>query len=301
MSAYRITHRTAYSYSSPVVHSRHLLFLAPRETPTQDVARHGLLIQPIPAAKNDWTDYFGNRVVEIMLEAEHQEMSVTATSDVMVRANEAPALDAGPAWELLAERRLGAADGFDRSVLDFAVPSRAIPSSLAARKFALETIKPGAPILEAAQSVMTRIFEDFNFDPSATSVSTPVEQVLEQRSGVCQDFAQVAISTLRALGLPARYVSGYIRTIPPEGQERLVGADASHAWFSVWAPEIGWVDFDPTNNLINSPDHVTVAYGRDFDDVSPISGVLLGGGDHSVAVSVDVAPEQTSTELSKAD
>jgi transglutaminase-like putative cysteine protease len=138
---------------------------------------------------------------------------------------------------------------------------------------------------------MHRVFADFTFDPSATDVSTPVETVLTNKRGVCQDFAHLMIAALRSINLPARYVSGYLRTIPPEGQERLQGADASHAWISVWSPETGWIDFDPTNNVIPQGDHITIAYGRDYDDVSPISGVLLGGGAHSVDVAVDVIPQ----------
>ena len=290
MPEYKVTHRTTYDYAAPVVQSRHLLYLAPRETPYQHVQRHNLLVEPAPTMKYERQDYFGNRTEQIVLEREHVELSVTSVSEVVVSDAATADFEASVPWETVADRKIGVAEGFDRSVADFCVPSSLVAPSAAARAFALETISPGAPALTAAQKVMTRIFEEFRFDSEATDVATPVDQVLEQRAGVCQDFAHTAIDILRSLGLPARYVSGYIRTIPPEGEERLVGADASHAWFSAWAPEFGWVDFDPTNNLINSTDHVTAAYGRDFADVSPISGVLLGGGDHSVSVSVDVAP-----------
>ena len=177
-----------------------------------------------------------------------------------------------------------------RPVQQYTAASRHGRRIEALRDYARTSFTDNAPVLAATHDLMRRIFEEFTFDPSATDVSTPVESVFKERRGVCQDFAHLMISALRSLGLPARYVSGYILTHPPPGQPRLQGADASHAWVSVWAPETGWVDFDPTNNVIPHGEHVTIAYGRDYDDVSPISGVLLGGGAHTVEVAVDVAP-----------
>jgi transglutaminase-like putative cysteine protease len=155
--------------------------------------------------------------------------------------------------------------------------------------YALESYTPNAPLLSGARELTRRIFKDFKYDPKATTVATPLEEVWKKRRGVCQDFAHLGIACLRSLGLPARYVSGYLRTLPPEGKARLVGADASHAWFSVFCPSIGWVDFDPTNNCLPAAEHITVAYGRDFGDVSPVAGIITGGGQHDVKVSVDVA------------
>ncbi len=291
MPRYAISHKTHYDYASPVIQSFHLLHVSPREVSHQSVQRHSVIIEPAPTSRESALDYFGNPAVRITLEDEHSELSVTALSAIDIDQVDIPDLEASCRWEDIAERRVGAAAGLNRTVLDYACYSRLAEPTPATAAFARETVQAGASVLTAAHTITQRIFEEFAFDSSTTDVSTPVDQVLAQKSGVCQDFAHLQIAALRALGLPTRYVSGYIRTRPPEGQERLVGADASHAWVSVWSPEFGWVDFDPTNNLINSEDHVTIAYGRDYDDVSPISGVLLGGGDHSVSVSVDVAPE----------
>lgn len=290
MPRYEISHKTHYAYAAPVIQSYHLLHVSPRAVENQTVDRHSVIVEPAPRARREWTDYFGNPTLSIALEDEHAELTVTALSAIEVARVDPPDLAASTPWEAIAQRRVGRDQGLDRSVLDFACHSRQASPSPAVAAFARETVAPGAPVLVAAQALTARIYEDFRFDNATTDVSTPVDQVLAQKSGVCQDFAHLQVASLRALGLPARYVSGYIRTAPPEGRERLVGADASHAWVSVWAPESGWVDFDPTNNLINSPDHVTIAYGRDYDDVSPVSGILLGGGEHTVSVAVDMAP-----------
>ncbi|MEM7777143.1 MAG: transglutaminase family protein [Pseudomonadota bacterium] len=290
MPTYSILHRTTYSYSSPVIQSHHLLHLTPRSVTHQDVERHSIVIEPTPTSQQKRNDYFGNPSVHITLDEDHREFSVTARSGIKVDAVAAPELAATTRWEDIAERKVTAAQGLDRSVLDFACRSRYTAPTATVLEFARDSFQQGMPVLVAADALMKRIYTEFRFDNATTDVSTPVDQVIAQKSGVCQDFAHLQISALRAFGLPARYVSGYIRTHPPDGAEKLAGSDASHAWVSVWAPETGWVDFDPTNNLVNSPDHITVAYGRDFDDVSPISGVLLGGGAHSVAVAVDVTP-----------
>jgi transglutaminase-like putative cysteine protease len=165
-----------------------------------------------------------------------------------------------------------------------------VRTSAELQAYAAPSFPPGRPVLEAVRDLVTRIHQDFIYDATATEVSTPVATVLSARRGVCQDFAHVAIGCLRALGLAGRYVSGYLLTRPPPGRPRLVGADASHAWMATWVPRLGWVDFDPTNDLIAGQDHVTIAHGRDFSDVTPIRGIILGGGAHQLAVSVDVAP-----------
>ena len=173
-------------------------------------------------------------------------------------------------------------------VLQFVSTSRHTRIVHEALDYALPSFPPGRPILEAALDLTKRIYREFTFDSTSTDISTPVSHVLQERRGVCQDFAHLAITCLRGLGLPARYVSGYLLTYPPPGMEKLQGADASHAWLSVWAPEVGWVDFDPTNGIMPSEEHITVAYGRDYDDVSPISGILLGGSRQKMVVAVDV-------------
>ena len=292
MPKYSITHRTTYAYASPVIQSHHLLHLTPRPVPHQSVSRHSIVIEPAPGSRISRTDYFGNPVVHIALESDHRELSVSALSAVEVTAVELPDFATSSPWEAIADGRHTNNGAPDRSISDYACRSRHTIPSRSILDFARESFPQGTPVLAGAQHMMSRIYEEFTFDATATDVSTPVAKVLEQKAGVCQDFAHVMITALKSLGLPARYVSGYIRTNPPQGGARLVGADASHAWVSVWSPEHGWIDFDPTNNLNTSPDHITIAYGRDYEDVSPISGVLLGGGAHTVAVAVDVVPAQ---------
>ncbi|MBU2580463.1 MAG: transglutaminase family protein [Alphaproteobacteria bacterium] len=283
MPRYQISHRTSYEYGSPVVQSNHLLHLAPREFDHQRVMRHNLIIEPAPAWRSERVDYFGNPITLISVEDEHSELSVNALSEIEVKAAQQPNFSRSGAWESVAQQ-------MPSNVAQFACASQLAAPTPALHEFARPSYPNGAPNLEGARALMERIFREFRFDNTTTDVSTPVEQVLAQKSGVCQDFAHLMIGSIRSLGLPARYMSGYILTHPPEGQIKLEGSDASHAWVSVWDPAAGWVDFDPTNNLVNSPEHIAIAYGRDFADVSPISGILLGGGKHSVSVAVDVIP-----------
>ena len=284
-----ITHRTAYSYGTSVQQSYHLLRLSPRQVDHQTIIRHRLSIMPRAQRKADHVDYFGNPFCLVRIEQDHNVLVVTSESEIEVRPTDPIDLAASSNWRDLVAGR------FERrrlnqyvDVVQFAAASRHGRCIAAAADYARPSFPDDCPVLVGVLDLTRRIFEDFSFDTTATDVSTPVEKVLETRRGVCQDFAHLQISALRSLGLPARYVSGYILTRPPEGQERLQGADASHAWISVWAPETGWVDFDPTNNIIPRGEHITIAYGRDYDDVAPISGVLLGGGAHSVDVGVDV-------------
>ncbi len=296
MPTYTISHRTAYAYGSTVIQSRHLLHLSPRAVPHQTVDRHALVFDPAPNARVERVDYFGNPTVLITLDNDHRAFSVTARSAITVVEQPVPDVSASRRWEDIAQRRVAPTEGLDRTVLDYACRSRHTAPTPAVLEFARSCFPEGTPVLQGARTMMERIFTEFNFDGTATDVSTPVDQVIAQKSGVCQDFAHLQIAAMRALNLPVRYVSGYIRTNPPEGGVKLAGSDASHAWVSVWAPETGWVDFDPTNNLINSPDHITIAFGRDFEDVSPVSGVLLGGGAHTVSVAVDVTPVENGED-----
>lgn len=296
MVDYTISHRTTYRYTLPVIQSNHILHLSPRPTTHQLVARHKIDVSPTPRVRRERIDYFGNPTTHLLLDQDHDELSVTATSSVSVNDQPAPDFSTSSPWDAISARNFPEGHYPTREIFDFACLSRHTQPTPEVRTFAKQLFEPGLPVLVGAQRMMTRIFETFQFDNATTIVSTPVNQVLEQKSGVCQDFAHLQIAAMRALGLPVRYVSGYIRTAPPEGEKKLEGTDASHAWVSVWAPGLGWVDFDPTNNLINSEDHITIAYGRDFDDVSPISGVLLGGGPHTVHVAVDVRPEPTVSD-----
>ncbi len=253
------------------------------------MGRHSLLIDPAPATKTDLEDDFGNRASIISIEQDHTELIIHARSLVEVEAP--PALDPKrtPGWNDVAAQ-LRSNRGADTFVaVQYTCPSRFIRPSREIYKYARHSFQDGRPIMDAVLDLTARIYRDFTYKSGATDAATTVEEVLRLRCGVCQDFGHLQIACLRTMGLAARYVSGYLLTHPPEGQTKLVGADASHAWVSVWAPETGWVDFDPTNNLIPATDHITLAYGRDFQDVSPVAGVLLGGGEHEVAVAVDVA------------
>ena len=286
---YRVTHSTKYAYSEPVPICQNMVHLAPRATANQRCHDFRLLVRPQPAEIRSRTDYFGNRVDCFSVDDAHRGLAVTATSVVEVtERNGPPVLSDSSPWEEVAKhwQDLQQEGAIETRLLtfgsEFAQPGPAVA------EFARASFSPGQPIIDAVLDLTRRIYEQFAYDPRTTNVSTPVAQVLTQKSGVCQDFAHLEIACLRALGLPARYVSGYLRTTPPPGKPRLVGADASHAWISVFCGAAGWIDFDPTNNAIPRDEHITVAYGRDYGDVCPIQGVFVGGGDHSMCVSVDV-------------
>ena len=289
MNRYRVTHRTVYEYSEPVTVSHHAARLSPRATEAQTCADLLISISPPPAVQTTRRDYFGNRVCFFSIQQIHQRLDICAASDVSLPpiARMAPALS--PPW---AEAAGLFTDPVSPEVVEpyqFCFDSLLLKGSAVLADYARESFGKDTPLLVGAADLNRRIFEDFKYDPVATTVATPLDEVIEKRRGVCQDFAHVAIACLRSLGLPARYVSGYLRTHPPPGKERLVGADASHAWFSVFCPVAGWVDFDPTNNLEPAEEHITLAYGRDFSDVSPLSGILVGGGQHEIKVFVDVS------------
>jgi transglutaminase-like putative cysteine protease len=284
---FELSHRTTYAYAKPVLQSEHLVHITPRSGPHQTVQRHNLLIEPAPSSNITLPDYFGNQATILGIEDEHSELVIHARSTVEVRPPELPMAALSTSWEQVAAK--ASRDGvLDISVLQFASASRHTRVVPEAIDYARPSLAHGRPILEAALDLTKRIYTDFAFDSSATDISTPVSHILQERRGVCQDFAHLALTCLRAFGLPARYVSGYLLTYPPPGMEKLQGADASHAWISLWAPEAGWVDFDPTNGIMPTNEHITLAWGRDYDDVSPISGVLLGGGRQKMTVAVDV-------------
>jgi transglutaminase-like putative cysteine protease len=283
-----VSHQTVYSYAGMVAQSHHIVHLAPRPHPRQRVIRHRMSVEPAPAARNDFIDFFGNPVSVLYIGDSHDGLSVRANS--IIEVSPAPPFDmlATTPWDRLGGRLGLGAGPHDLDVVQYICPTEFTEPSPDIEAYVRPSFVPGRPVLDAVMDLTARIHADFIYDDSATEVATHVRDVLAIRRGVCQDFAHLQIAGLRALGLPARYISGYLMTRPPEGQEKLAGADASHAWISVWAPETGWVDFDPTNNLIVSDEHLTIAHGRDFGDVSPISGVILGGGDHTVEVAVDV-------------
>jgi transglutaminase-like putative cysteine protease len=287
---YDVSHRTTFSYSQSVSISHHLLHLSPRLCAQQICSRHALLIEPPPTIMRESQDYFGNPTTYLTVEEPHDELSIVARSRVEVFAPPVRDPMVTTPWEGIAAVLNAAHDAEALEVYQFAFDSPFTRASEAVSAYAAESFPPGRPLLDGAIDLMQRIFNDFRYEGGVTDVYTPVDKVLADRRGVCQDFAHLLISGLRSLGIPARYVSGYLETRPPEGQPRMVGADASHAWAAVWAPETGWVDLDPTNNLLPGEQHITVAWGRDYGDVSPINGMVLGGGTHKIDVSVDVAP-----------
>ena len=285
---YAITHKTQYTYSQAVPVSHNAVHLKPRSVGEQSCYDFRLVIQPEPNDISDQRDVYGNSSTYFSIEQAHLGLSVTAISHVTVRPKEPP--KSNDAWEGIVRQLREERSDETLEVAEFACPSERVKPFQQLSDYARQSFPEGRPLLEAAIDLTHRIYTDFHYDPRATNVSTPITTVFKNRRGVCQDFAHLQLACFRSLGLAARYVSGYLRTIPPPGEERLVGADASHAWVSVYCGEAGWVDLDPTNDVIPAQDHITLAWGRDYNDVSPIRGVILGGGTYRMNVSVDVAP-----------
>lgn len=285
---YRIQHVTRYQYSEPVSLCHSIAHLKPMQTRRQQCHSANVRVDPWPAVTREHEDFFGNRVNYFSIQQAHDSLEVTGTSEVEIEPLTLPEAGKTTPWERAAARLYDKGDGQMIDARIFTLPSPQIPLDPAAHAFAAESFKPGRPLFDAVTDLMGRIFRDFEYDPASTTVATPVAKVMEQRRGVCQDFAHVAISGLRSLGIATRYVSGYLETLPPPGQVKLQGADASHAWFSVLIPDMGWVDFDPTNDQLPSEQHITTAIGRDFQDVTPLRGIFYGGGAHDLSVAVDV-------------
>ena len=287
-----INHRTLYRYSQTVTQSQHLVHMSPRACVHQKTLHHTLMLDPAPASRFDGHDAFGNPITILDLESPHKEFILHARSAIERSKPQDRDLSKTTPWDALDEHLYAAGSPVDLDIVQFRCTSKLTFPSVEIAAYSAQSFRPGRPVLDAAFDLTRRVFRDFKFDPNATDVSTPISQVFRQRRGVCQDFAHLTLACLRSLRVPARYVSGYILTRPPPGQAKLQGTDASHAWISVWAPETGWCDFDPTNGLIVTDEHIVIAHGRDYNDVSPISGVLLGGGEHTVAVAVDVDARQ---------
>ena len=286
---YSISHRTTYEYREPVSVSHHVLRLKPRDRACQRTHKYNLNSEPAPAVLESHSDYFGNTVSFLTVEGAHRQLTVTSQCEVDVESTAPVQPAVTPGWEIVRDQCHS--DTYTTScgeACEYCFPSGLILLRPDYRDYAGSSFATGRPVLEAAVDLMGRIHSDFVFDNQSTTVATPLEKVFRQRRGVCQDFAHLQIACLRAMGLPARYVSGYLETVPPPGQPKLVGADASHAWVQLWCGEIGWVDLDPTNNLLPHDKHITLAFGRDFADVSPLRGVLLGSGTHQLKVAVDV-------------
>ena len=294
---YRVEHETRYAYDAPVSQSWQLARLTPRVLPWQRLLAHAVDIDPRPDEWHDAPDSFGNRVRHFGLHGAHRRLRVCMHCEVEVGARTQVVAGDGVAWEIVRQAvRLPAATlgGEPRQVdLDAArmcEPTALLPLSEAARVYALPSLARGRDWLAAVSDLMRRIHADFEFEPGATTVSTSVDEVLHQKRGVCQDFAHLMLACLRGHGLPARYVSGYLLTDPPPGEERLMGVDASHAWVAAFSPAHGWVEFDPTNGQLADQRYITLAWGADFADVVPLRGVILGGGGQAMDVAVSVVP-----------
>jgi transglutaminase-like putative cysteine protease len=293
---YHVQHLTHYRYAEPALVSLNQIGLTPRDTEHQRVLRHTLRIQPEPHARVAWTDAFGNTQIQCCFSEPHEDLRVESVLEVERAAPAHPPLNEGPAWEAAvgAVREHLNADTLD--ALQFVYDSPFVRRSAGFRALAAPDFAAGAPLPAALASFAARFKETFTYDTAATQLNTPIEDVLRDRRGVCQDFSHVMIAALRSIGLAARYVSGYLRTLPPPGKPRLVGADASHCWVSVYAPGWGWIDVDPTNGCLVSDQHITIAWGRDYSDVTPVKGVILGGSGQSITVAVDVVPVEESAE-----
>lgn len=285
-----IVHDTHYHYAGRVDLAYHLAMLKPQDSARQRCTAFALDCDPPPSFRQCGTDAFGNHRNLFSIYAPHDELLVRSTSRVELAPAAAPELGASRPWEQVRAAMRFRAGAPYLAATEFAFASPYVPIVAELADYARPCFAAGRPVLAGAEALMQRIHEDFEYATASTQVDTPLMAAFVTRRGVCQDFAHVMIGCLRALGLAARYVSGYLLTQPPPGQPRLVGADASHAWVSVWAPETGWVDFDPTNNMVAGDEHIAFAYGRDYDDISPISGILLGGNEHTVTVAVDVTP-----------
>lgn len=287
---YRILHRTTYRYKYPVSFGNHVACLKPRTFPFHNLSFSSLNIHPFPATCTERSDYFGNLLCFFTIQEPHKELVIEARSEVNVDISPKDSLQHSPPWEAAATslRDDHSTEGLEAYQFGFDSPRVRTRPEFAV--YARQSFTPRRPIIESLLDFTARIHNDFRFDPRVTNVRTATEEVFKKRRGVCQDFAHLQIACLRSLGLAARYVSGYLRTYPPAGKPRLVGADASHAWVSAYVPGSGWLDLDPTNNLVPSDEHVTLAWGRDYSDVSPVRGLILGGGAHTLKVSVDLEP-----------
>jgi transglutaminase-like putative cysteine protease len=291
MKRYAVRHTTVYEYGGDVAHSHHLLHLTPREFEYQRCLSHSLGLDPQPSSSREDRDAFGNAIARLEYDRSHDRLCVTAEMRVEVLPRDRRTPDDSEAWERVRERltyRASPMDPADLEACQFRMRSSHVPLKLAVEEYARKCFTPGRPIAAAAEALTRQIYRDFDYDPGSTSNRTAITDVLSSRRGVCQDFAHLMIGCLRASGLAARYVSGYIRTARAGEADTLVGGDASHAWISIYCPPHGWIDFDPTNDCVVGEDHVTLAWGRDFGDVSPLRGMFVGGGRPKLSVDVAV-------------
>lgn len=289
---YRVVHNSTYVYKSPVSVGNHLVCLTPRDKPGHVCVAHEIHITPEPAEIDCHRDFFGNAVCLFSVQEPHSRLTIEARSEVDLSGERVEWPEHSPAWEEVVQALREGRTPEDMDAYQFVFESPRIRPGSDFALFAARSFTPRRPFAEALKDMTDLIYREFRFDSKTTTVRTAPEEVLVQRSGVCQDFAHLQIACLRSIGLAARYVSGYLRTYPPPGRPRLVGADASHAWVSAYCPGADWLDIDPTNNIIPSQSHVTLAWGRDYGDVSPVRGVIVGGRDHTVEVAVDLEPKE---------
>lgn len=290
MTLYRIVHKTSYEYEVPVIHAHHVGHLTPRPLTYQNVLSSEVVCEPQVHGVHVHPDYYGNPAHSIEVLERHDNFQVTATSRVEVLPRELSLQTPLRSMSWNEARAWLASRTAPIEAEEFVCDSPLVRAHAMFKAFAGSCFPEGRPLLDAVTELNEKIFSEFKYETASTTVSTPLAQVMRERRGVCQDFAHVAVACLRTFGLAARYVSGYLETVPPPGVEKLVGVDASHAWFSVLIPEVGWLELDPTNGILPNDRHVTLAWGRDFSDVTPLKGVVLGGGRHSVRVGVDVEP-----------
>ncbi|MBI1370693.1 MAG: transglutaminase family protein [Planctomycetes bacterium] len=287
---YRITHKTVYDYSEPALNCQNKVHLTPRDLPYQRRHRHALNIRPTPESMSPFTDFFGNAAVSFNIDQPHDMLVIQSVSRIEVLDRPTPPLGDSLPWEEAAKIIAKADSPECIDAYQYVFPSRYAYRNDKLAAFGRVSFTPGRPLLQGAMDLTKRIHREFKYAPKATSLTTSIDEILEAHHGVCQDFAHLQIGVMRSLGLAARYVSGYLRTDPPPGKPRLVGADASHAWVDVFCPKFGWVSLDPTNACLASDRHIVLAWGRDYGDVSPIKGVALGGGEHELTVTVDAVP-----------
>jgi transglutaminase-like putative cysteine protease len=290
MTRYAVRHATIYEYGGDVVHSHHLLHLRPREFAFQRCLKHALTLDPQPSCHREDVDAFGNAIARLEYDRPHERLAVIAEMQVEIIPRGVVSLEAAEPWDRLRSRLSYHAAAFASAELEacrFRMRSSHVPLKLAFEEYAADCFTPEQPVASACQALMRKIHREFKYVPGSTTNRTSIIEVLKRRRGVCQDFAHFMIGCLRSSGLAARYVSGYIRTVR-KGGAAAIGGDASHAWVSVYCPPLGWLDFDPTNDCVIGDDHITLAWGRDFGDVSPLRGMIIGGGRHKLQVDVGV-------------
>jgi len=286
---YQIKHTTTYLYTENVSLSQNHARLIPQNSPTQRCLNHSITISPSPDFIQEFSDYFRNLVYVFEVPMLHTELTIVAQSEVEVTPlQQAGLFEHQLAWEVVRDDLYSPSSSQSMQACEYCLPTWATTGNAAIQEYAQLSFPQGKPIIEACEDLMSRIFHEFHFDPSFSTINTPVTEVFEHKRGVCQDFAHFALTCFRSMGLACKYVSGYIETLPPPGQEKLTGADATHAWVSVYVPGLGWLDFDPTNNLMPQDQHIVLATGRDFNDVTPLKGVMFGGGANQLSVAVDM-------------